>query len=57
MNDLRTRTMRPDEIAIAADWAAVEGWNPGLADAACFKRIGELDAPIHFRTTMVFSIV
>ena len=25
--------MRPDEIAIAADWAAVEGWNPGVADA------------------------
>jgi GNAT superfamily N-acetyltransferase len=32
------------------DWAAVEGWNPGLADAACFTEvdsqgflIGELD--------------
>src|SRR5712692_7892855 len=42
--------MRPDEIAVAADWAAVEGWNPGLADAACFATvdphdflIGELD--------------
>jgi GNAT superfamily N-acetyltransferase len=42
--------MRPDEIAIAADWAAAEGWNPGLADAACFATvdpagffIGELD--------------
>ena len=33
--DLRIRTMRPDEIDIAADWAAAEGWNPGLADAAC----------------------
>ena len=33
MNDLRIRTMRPDEIAIAADWTAVEGWNP-RADAA-----------------------
>jgi hypothetical protein len=30
------RTMRPDEIELAADWAAREGWNPGLADAACF---------------------
>ena len=35
MNDLRMRTMRPDEIAIATYWAAVESWNPGLADAAC----------------------
>ena len=48
--DLRIRAMRPDEIAIAADWAAAEGWNPGLADAACFATvdpagffIGELD--------------
>lgn len=50
MADLNVRTMRPDEIAIAVDWAAGEGWNPGLADAACFATvdadgffIGELD--------------
>jgi GNAT superfamily N-acetyltransferase len=49
-NDLRIRAMRPEEIAIAADWAAAEGWNPGLADAASFATvdpegflIGELD--------------
>jgi GNAT superfamily N-acetyltransferase len=49
-NELRIRVMRPEEIAIAADWAAAEGWNPGLADAECFKTvdpegflIGELD--------------
>jgi GNAT superfamily N-acetyltransferase len=48
--DLRIRAMAPNEIAIAADWAAAEGWNPGLADAACFATvdgggflIGELD--------------
>jgi GNAT superfamily N-acetyltransferase len=48
--NLRIRAMRPDEIAIAVDWAATEGWNPGLADAACFGAedpqgffIGELD--------------
>ena len=41
MTDLRIRTMRPEEIAIAVDWAAAEGWNPGLADADCF----------HFRST------
>jgi len=44
------RAMRPDEIPLAADWAAAEGWNPGLDDAACFATvdpdgflIGELD--------------
>ncbi|WP_454630183.1 GNAT family N-acetyltransferase [Bradyrhizobium cenepequi] len=53
-NGLRIRTMRPDEISIAVNWAAAEGWNPGLADATCFAAadpegffIGELDgAPI-----------
>jgi GNAT superfamily N-acetyltransferase len=30
------RTMRPEELPLALDWAATEGWNPGLADAACF---------------------
>ncbi|MBR1283340.1 GNAT family N-acetyltransferase [Bradyrhizobium sp. AUGA SZCCT0177] len=50
MNDLRIRPMRPDDISIAVDWAAAEGWNPGFADAACFATvdpqgffIGELD--------------
>jgi GNAT superfamily N-acetyltransferase len=49
-NDLRIRPMRPDEISLAVDWAAAEGWNPGLADGACFGAvdpegflIGELD--------------
>ncbi|MCC8971064.1 GNAT family N-acetyltransferase [Bradyrhizobium brasilense] len=50
MNDLTIRQMQPDEIALAVDWAAAEGWNPGLADAPCFAAedprgffIGELD--------------
>jgi GNAT superfamily N-acetyltransferase len=50
MNDLSIRTMRPDEISIAVNWAAAEGWNPSLADDACFAAvdpegflIGELD--------------
>jgi GNAT superfamily N-acetyltransferase len=50
MNSLTIRTMRPNEIPLAADWAAAEVWNPGLADAACFASvdpggflIGELD--------------
>jgi GNAT superfamily N-acetyltransferase len=49
-NDLRIRPMRADEILAAIDWAAAEGWNPGLADDACFGAvdpdgflIGELD--------------
>jgi len=28
--------MRPAEVGIAIDFAAAEGWNPGLHDAACF---------------------
>lgn len=36
MSDFRIRNLRPDEISIAVDWAAAQGWNPGLADAACF---------------------
>jgi GNAT superfamily N-acetyltransferase len=50
MNSFAIRTMRPNEIPLAVDWAAAEGWNPGLADAACFASvdpggflIGELD--------------
>lgn len=50
MSDLRIRAMRPNEIALAVDWAAAEGWNPGLGDAACFATvdpdgflIGEID--------------
>jgi GNAT superfamily N-acetyltransferase len=42
--------MRAEEVSIAVSWAAAEGWNPGLADEACFAVadrqgfwIGELD--------------
>ena len=49
-NGFRIRAMRHNEIAIAIDWAAAEGWNPGHADALCFAcvdpdgfLIGELD--------------
>ncbi len=30
------RRMRRDEVELAIDWAAAEGWNPGLNDAECF---------------------
>ncbi|SDI20122.1 Acetyltransferase (GNAT) family protein [Bradyrhizobium sp. Rc2d] len=50
MSDLQIRNLRPEEIAVAIDWAAAEGWNPGLADAACFAIpdaqgffVGEID--------------
>lgn len=31
-----TRNMTRDEVALAVEWAAREGWNPGLHDAASF---------------------
>jgi hypothetical protein len=34
LSDLRIRAMRPDEIAIAIDWAAAEGWK----DASVYSR-------------------
>jgi GNAT superfamily N-acetyltransferase len=50
MSDLHIRPMKANEISIAIDWAAAEGWNPGLDDAACFATvdpngflIGEID--------------
>ncbi len=30
------RTMSPDDLHVAIDWAASEGWNPGLHDQDCF---------------------
>ena len=48
--ELRIRTLGAHEISLALDWAAAEGWNPGLADATCFASVdaagflvGELD--------------
>ena len=34
--DYRIRKMTRAELDLAIDWAAAEGWNPGLADADCF---------------------
>jgi len=31
------RILQPGEINIAVDWAAAEGWNPGIYDAECFQ--------------------
>ena len=50
MSDLQIPNLRPEEIVLAADWAAAEGWNPGLSDAAFFAIpdakgffVGEID--------------
>lgn len=34
--DFVVRSMSADDLALAVEWAAQEGWNPGLHDAACF---------------------
>jgi GNAT superfamily N-acetyltransferase len=34
--DYAIRTMTRREVDLALDWAAAEGWNPGLYDAHCF---------------------
>ena len=52
--------MRPDEISIAVDWAAAEGWNPGLADDACFATVdpqGFLVGEIEGETAATVSCV
>jgi len=35
--DYRIRTMTRNDVATAIEWAAAEGWNPGLDDAECFR--------------------
>lgn len=34
--DFSIRRMNPGELALALEWAAAEGWNPGVHDAKCF---------------------
>lgn len=36
MNEYKITRMNQPEVRIAVDWAANEGWNPGLDDARCF---------------------
>jgi GNAT superfamily N-acetyltransferase len=47
---LVVRMMAEADLEVALDWAAAEGWNPGLHDAQCFYAadpdgflLGELD--------------
>ena len=50
MPELSIRTMAQEELDLDFRWAADEGWNPGIRDAACFRAadpggffIGELN--------------
>ena len=35
--ELTVRVMTDRDLHLAIGWAAAEGWNPGLSDAACFQ--------------------
>ncbi len=35
--EIEIRVMRPAELELAVEWAAGEGWNPGLGDAEVFR--------------------
>lgn len=57
---LTIRSLRPEEIRLAIDWAAGEGWNPGLDDAACFSVVdpeGFLVAELDGEPAAVISVV
>lgn len=56
---LTIRSLRPEEIRLAIDWAAGEGWNPGLNDAACFGTVdpdGFLVAELDGEPAAVISV-
>src|SRR5438270_5682326 len=37
----KIRQLTRAELGLALDWAAAEGWNPGLGDADCFLQADE----------------
>ncbi len=57
------RTMTKTEVNLAVDWAAAEGWNPGLHDAECFYAadpngffLGELDGqPVATASAVIYD--
>ena len=63
-SDYRIERMPFSEVESTIDWAAREGWNPGLHDAACFYAIdpngfvmGVLDGrPIARASALVYDI-
>ncbi|MRR16933.1 MAG: N-acetyltransferase [Deltaproteobacteria bacterium] len=36
LGDVTVRQMNQEDVRLAVEWAAREGWNPGLHDAECF---------------------
>jgi GNAT superfamily N-acetyltransferase len=60
---LGIRAIRGEEINIAIDWAAAEGWNPGLSDAQCFAKVDPggflvgaiMDEPIAIISCVVYD--
>lgn len=36
-DEIQIRAMTAADVDLAVEWAAREGWNPGLDDAACFR--------------------
>ncbi len=58
--DYIIRTMSRDEINTAIEWAASEGWNPGLYDADCFYETdpeGFLVGELHHKPIATISAV
>lgn len=57
------RSMKQTEVKLMMDWAAAEGWNPGLHDAECFYQadpngfwLGELNGePIGGLSTVAYD--
>lgn len=59
-NALTIRHMTEQELTFAVDWAAAEGWNPGIYDAQCFwaaDRQGFLLATVDGRPVGCISAV
>lgn len=60
MSEIVIRSLRPEEIGLAIDWAAAERWNPGLADARAFGGVdpdGFLVAECDGAPAAVISVV
>ena len=54
------RALNRAEIGLAVEWAAAEGWNPGLTDAACYATVdpaGFLVAELDGAPVAVISVV
>lgn len=60
MGDYKIRTMTRLEVDMAVEWAAEEGWNPGLNDAECFFHTdpgGFLVGMLNDKPVSVISVV